>query len=210
MKTATRKVFQRYLSHTEEKLLLGKIAEHGHVLARRDHAWMRLLRHTGIRVGALHGLTVQDAKAALKSGHLQVRAEINKGGRAYAVYLNKKAHQALKDLLALRRDMGHGDNPDMPLVMSRTSKAAERTDTALSVRSFQARMQHWVRLAGLSIEASPHWFRHTLAKRLMQQSTARDPRAIVQPVLGHASANSTMIYTLPDRQDIEQAMEEAA
>lgn len=198
-----RKVFERYLTLQEERQLLRTVAKHGDVLARRDAAWMALLRQTGLRVGALAGLTVLDARTALTGGRLHSRPEISKGERGYEIYLNKKARAALGELLRLRREQGHGDHPDAPLCMSRKR-------LALSVRSYQARMRLWVGLAGLDVAASPHWWRHTLSKRLMQQSTARDPLAVVQAALGHVSRNSTAIYTRPDREEIAQAMEEAA
>ncbi|MFZ5514670.1 MAG: tyrosine-type recombinase/integrase [Pseudomonadota bacterium] len=198
-----RRVFDRYLAVSEEKQLFRTIKQFGDVHARRDHAWMRLLRQTGIRVGALHGLSVHDAELAIKDGYLRIRSSINKGGRAYSVYLNKEARRALVDLLKIRREMGHPQHPDAPLVMSRKHQA-------MSVRSYQSRMQHWVQAAGLGIDASPHWFRHTLAKRIFSQSTAQDPRGIAQGVLGHASINSTAVYTLPDRESLARAMEEAS
>ncbi|MFZ5658791.1 MAG: tyrosine-type recombinase/integrase [Pseudomonadota bacterium] len=198
-----RRVFDRYLAVSEEKQLFRTIKQFVHLLARRDHAWMRLLRQTGIRGGVLCGLTVHDAELALKENYLRVRAQINKGGREYTVYLNKPARQALQDLLRIRREMGHPQHPDAPLVMSRNHQG-------ISMRSLQSRMRHWTRVAGLGVEASPHWFRHTLAKRLFSQSTAQDPRGIAQRALGHASINSTAIYTLPDREAMERAMEEAS
>jgi hypothetical protein len=44
---------------------------------------------------------------------------------------------------------------------------------------------------------------------MMAQSTARDPLGVVQGGLGHSSRASTGIYTLPEREDMERALEEA-
>lgn len=198
-----RKVFERYLTVTEERQLLRTVAKPQDLLSRRDSAWMRLLRHTGIRVGALAGLTVLDARQALKQGRIYSRPEISKGEQGYDVYLNRKAREGLTDLLRVRREQGHPDNPDAPLVMS-------RNHAGMSVRSFQARMRMWVRDAGLDVSASPHWWRHTLSKRILATSTARDPLGIVQAALGHRSRTSTSVYTMPDREDVAQAMEEAS
>ena len=41
----------------------------------------------------------------------------------------------------------------------------------------------------------------------MARSEARDPQGIVQVVLGQRSRESTVIYTLPDREAVEDAME---
>lgn len=198
-----RKVFDRYLTEQEEKQLFRTVAKYGDVLAQRDAAWMMLLRQSGIRVGALSGLSVEDAQLALRSGQLTIRPEISKGHRQHQVFLNKKMRAALQALLRLRRELGHANHPAQPLIMSRNHRG-------MSVRSFQARMRQWVELAGLDVQASPHWFRHTIAKRAIARSTAKDPRAIAQAILGHASVTSTTVYTLPDREDLRQAMEEVA
>ncbi|HFD81026.1 MAG TPA: site-specific integrase [Gammaproteobacteria bacterium] len=199
----SRQVFERYLRSHEERRLLACVAKYGDPLARRDHAWMRLMRHTGLRVGSLAALTVEDAQEALRAHRFRVRAEAAKGGRGYQVPLNRKAEAALRDLLRIRRELGHPQTPEAPLVMSRNHRG-------MSIRSYQARMRMWCARADLGVQASPHWFRHTLAKRIIERSTARDPRAIVQHALGHTSIVSTAVYTWPDRDDIERAMEEAS
>ena len=202
-----RKVFERYLRPDEERRLFAAVGNRAELLAQRDYAWMRLLRQTGIRVGSLAGLTVDDVRQALREKRLQVRDEIAKKDRGYVVHLNKKAVQALRDLLRIRRELGHPEIGDAPLVMSRKAGA---TGKGMSVRAFQDRMQHWRQAAGLTVEASPHWWRHTLAKRLVERSTAKDPRTIVQHALGHASIVSGAVYTFPDRDDLQMAMEEAS
>ncbi len=195
--------FERYLTVAEERQLLRSVGKQADIYARRDHAWMRLLRQTGIRVQALSKLTVHDARQALFSKHLQLDAEIQKRGIEHKVFVTRKAQQAIKDLLAIRREMGHAEHPDAPLIVSRNNRG-------LSVRSFQARMQHWCRVAGLEVSASPHWWRHTVAKRLIASSTSTDPLGIVQSALGHKSRNSTAIYAAPDRESVMHAMEAAS
>lgn len=198
-----RQVFERYLTEAEEKQLLSTVAKYADLEARRDHAWMRWMRQTGIRVTPASRFTCGDARQALREGYQTVRGATNKGGKTTKTRLNKRAQEALRDLLRVRREQGHAEHPDMPLVMSRKRQG-------LAVRSFQHRMRYWCELAGMDVQASPHWFRHTLAKRLMKRSTADNPLLIVQAVLDHSALTSTAVYTMPDREDIEQAMEEAS
>lgn len=195
-----RAVFERYLTEAEEKQLMQHVRQFADVLARRDAQWIELLRQTGIRVGSMAGITLGDAQAALRSKHLHLVDQYAKGHRGYEVPLNTRATACLKALVKIRADMGYGAHPEMPLVMSRNHRG-------MSVRSYQARMAMWVADAGLPVAASPHWLRHTLAKRVMARSTARDPQAIVQVVLGQRCRDSTVIYTLPDREDIVDALE---
>lgn len=202
-----RKVFERYLREPEERQLFAAIkrqAGSGNLhqqLAMRDYAWMRLLRYTGIRIETMAGLNVADAKAALASKYLDLRPEITKGHGGGKVFCTVKALAALRTLLKVRRQMGYPDNDAEPLVYSRKHQR-------MAIRSYQQRMALWVKAAGLNVHASPHWWRHTLGKRLMKNSTATDKRGVVQGALNHTDINSTAIYTMPDRDDIEQAMEE--
>lgn len=201
-RVSQRAVFERYLTEAEEKQLFGYVDQFKGPLAARDAAWMRLMRYTGLRVASVAGLTVADAKTALSTGHLVARDECAKGQRGYQVSCNSKARKALNDLLRVRREMGFAPIADEPLIVTFRGGG-------MSVRSFQARMAEWRKESGLPVAASPHWFRHTLAKRVIAQSTARDPMGVVQAALGHTCRQSTAIYSLPDREEVAAALEEA-
>jgi site-specific recombinase XerC len=199
---ANRAVFERYLTEREEKKLFTHVAAFESPLAQRDLAWMRLLRQTGIRVGSLSKLTLEMGRDALMTNRLDIRSDIAKGEVGYSVALNTVAQRAVRDLIRARRRMGFNEIPEDPLILSTRGRA-------LSVRSFQARMQQWVREAGLQVAASPHWMRHTLAKRVIARSEARDPLGIVQAALGQRSRQSAAIYTLPDREEVARELERA-
>jgi site-specific recombinase XerD len=200
MAAINRKIMDRFLTPQEEKTLFSTVRACSSIEAQRDYAWMLLLRSTGIRVGALAGLTVGDAQLALSEKRLTIRAEISKGRNGYKIYLGLMAQKALRALLKVRRDRGHPEQSDGALVMSREHQG-------MSIRAFQDRAKHWGDLSGLT-GLSPHWFRHTLAMRIMQQSTAQDPRGIAMATLGHKSINSTAIYTQPDKATLQRIMQE--
>lgn len=193
----------RYLTLKEEKQLFGTVGSIKGNLAERDYAWMRLLRYTGMRVGSLVGLTVQDARQALATGRLGLSDQHAKRGQGYAIPLTKRATQALRDLLKVREAMGYSQEPDAPLIMSQKGRG-------LSIRSLQSRLRYWTDNAGLDIDITPHWFRHTLAMRIMRQSTAENKLGVVQNALGHRTSTATMLYTRPSKEDIALAMEEAS
>lgn len=201
-----RQTFNRYLTEAEEKQLFDHVYKfRADEFAWRDYHWMKLLRNTGLRIGNLAALTVGDAHAVLSdpAHRLTLRDADSKCRRGYAVKFNSAA---CKNLTALLRQ--HGGRPEAsdPLVMSRNGEHAQ----GLSIRSFQARMRRWVLSAGLSVQASPHWFRHTLAKRVLNETTAANPLQVVQHVLGHTSIVSTSVYTTPDREEIDRALEAAS
>jgi site-specific recombinase XerC len=200
---ARRAVFERYLTRKEERALFAAIAKHAGVYARRDHAWMRLLRFTGIRLGTLCGLTADAALDMVANRRLVVADDNAKGGVGYELPLNKAATAALRDLLKVRREMGAHDDDGGPLVLSRQGKG-------ISERSLQHAMQKWRTAAGLSVKASPHWLRHTLAMRVLAATDHRDPQGVVQVALGHRSRASTVVYTLPSREDVARALESSS
>lgn len=193
--------FNRYLTAEEERRLLRTIARIDDVHAKRDHAWIRLMLNTGIRVGALAQFTVGDARQAVASKTFPLREEIQKRRQAHSLPLNREAEKALRDLLRLRKLQGyHNEDLEQPLIMGRKHRG-------LTVRSYQDRLSLWVREAGLPAEISPHWLRHTMAKRLMATTTHHNPLGVVQVALGHRNISSTGIYTRPDKETLREAME---
>jgi site-specific recombinase XerC len=198
-----RKAFERYLRPEEERQLFKIIGQYADLQAQRDLAWMRVLRQTGIRIETLRGLNVADAREAITTHYLTLRSEITKGGVSGRIFVTGRGRAAFRKLLQIRRDQGHTEQLDAPLVMSRHRQR-------MSIRAYQQRMRHWCEVAGLRVKATPHWWRHTLAKRIMQTSTAKDPRGVVQVQLCHADIKSTGVYTHPDRDDIEQTLEEVS
>jgi len=198
-----RRVFKRYLTEQDEKQLFKCVAGSSDAYARRDFAWMTLMRCTGIRVGSMSGITVSEAREAIRTKQLVLSDAFAKGRHGYSVFIPERGLKALRRLLKVRRELGHKDDDLMPLIMSR------RGGQRLSIRSYQARMQHWVKAAGLNIDASPHWLRHTFAKRLVKNATTADPLQVVKSALGHADIWSTQIYTFADKEDVEASIRAA-
>jgi site-specific recombinase XerC len=199
----SREAFKRFLTEDEEQQLFQYMKRFTDVLARRDLQWMQLMRRTALRVSSLASLTVADARSALLHGSLELRDEDCKGGRGYEIQIERRARSALIALLAIREEQGFAPIATEPLLMSRKRNG-------LSVRSLQARMREWVRDAQLPVNASPHWLRHTMAKRMVANCTAPDAIVRVQLALGHHRIQTTMVYLLPSREDIREAMEMAA
>lgn len=212
------RTMNRYLTDGEQARLLSVLRQHsGDPLAARDYAWVRALRHSGLRIQEFSRITVGDAMAALKSGYLFVPKEHRKGwnrseradGRRrkppkdHQAYLTAALREALDDLLRLRLARGGaaGCADGDPLV-------ASRNGGRMSVRNYQLRLAFWARKADLPAGVSPHWLRHTRAMNIMRNSTSRDPRGVVQRALGHADIRSSGIYTMTPREEVEAALDE--
>lgn len=201
----TEHIFRRYLTATEERQLWRALSQYGSWLARRDRAIFKVLRLTGIRVGTLCKMTVGDALRVPSDGVLVLRGEICKRGRGYKAPASKAARAALRELLKLRRERGLAQIPGEPLLCSSRGRRA-----GMTVRQVEKRMAFWREQAGLDASATPHWWRHTLAKRVLERSEARDPLRIVSALLGHSRVDTSLIYTQPDREDLADAVELAS
>ena len=148
--------------------------------AVRDRAILETLYSTGMRVGELVGC--DDPRVDLVGAVVRVRG---KGRKERLAPLGLPAIRAL-EAYRTQRDLRHG-------------KGAATRGTFLSLRGkrladrdIRRLLQHWLIIAGLSTKTHPHTLRHSFATHLLQAGA--DIRA-VQELLGHASLNTTQIYT---------------
>lgn len=201
-------MLKRYFPPAEQQLLVSTAGQYTDVIARRDHAWMRAMLHSGLRVKEFSLITVGAALEALRSKYLFIPREHRKGGkRDHKVFVTQALRTDLEDLLKIRFEIaGEGDSHlNEALVISRQHGGAGKP---MTVRSYELRLKHWARLAGLPEEASPHWLRHTRAMNIMRNSQAADPRGVAQAALDHVSIASTGIYTGVLREELEEALDQ--
>lgn len=151
----------------------------------RDRALLETLYSTGMRVGELVGS--DDQHYDLVGCVVRVRG---KGRKERLAPLGEPAVRAIEDYRRLR-DVAH--KPD------EAKRGTPQRGTFLSLRGKRLAdrdvrriLQHWLVIAGLSTKTHPHTLRHSFATHLLQAGA--DIRA-VQELLGHASLNTTQIYT---------------
>jgi site-specific recombinase XerC len=198
---------KRYLTETEQQHLLNTAKNTNCPLAQRDYWWMRLCINTGARVTELSLFTAAQAEAALACGWLVALPQQRKGGKRGQEYMvTPSVRQALQALLDIHR----AEAPPADTVQGPAPLLWGRDGKRLSVRSYQARLQHWAKAAGLGhLHVSPHFLRHTRAMNLLRRTRAKNPLAVVQEALGHTSISSTGIYTRMCREEYEAALREA-
>lgn len=212
-------MLRRYLSPAEQKQLLDTVGKLSDVYARRDHAWIRALLTSGLRIQEFSRITVGAAQAALQSKYLFIPKEHRKSKtvfdtdgsvkkvirRDHEVFVTAPLRVAMQDLITIRCEITGDDVVDMDaaLVISRQHGGAGKP---MTVRSYELRLKHWGKLAGLPDDFSPHWLRHSRAMNIMRDSQAQDPRGITQAALGHASISSTGVYTGVLREEMEAAL----
>lgn len=154
----------------------------------RDQAIILLLFHTGLRVGELCALDLGDVQLRERKGSVRVR--YGKGGKQRVVPLNPVARKALKAWLRVR-----------PETSCKAFFVGKRLEP-LQPGGVQRMLGEYGRRAG--VEVTPHIARHSFAKRLVDSGVPLDRVAML---LGHASLDTTRIYTTPDERDLESAVD---
>jgi integrase/recombinase XerC len=192
-----RRSLPRALSAAEARALIeaaaGSAADAGPI-GVRDAAVLELLYATGIRVGELAGLDVDD----LDQERRVVRVR-GKGRKERAVPYGLPCQQALDGWLASGRPSLARDGSGAALFLgARGGRVDQR-----AVRT----MVH-ARLADVpgAPDIGPHGLRHTAATHLLEGGA--DLRS-VQEMLGHASLATTQIYTHVSSERLRSAYQQA-
>jgi integrase/recombinase XerC len=166
----------------------------GGPLGLRDRLVLELLYATGIRVGELVGLDVDDVDR-----HRRVVRVLGKGDKQRSVPFGGPAERALAAWLRDGRPaLARPDSGPALVLGARGRRVDPRT-----VR----RLVH-EHLAGLpdAPDLGPHGLRHSAATHLLEGGA--DLRA-VQEILGHASLSTTQIYTHVSVERLRSAFQQA-
>lgn len=178
------KAAPKWLGRRELGALMRAVQKHG---SKKDQVLMALLLHTGLRVSEAVSLRTADVVIRERSGWVVVRS--GKGGKYREVPLNATVRRVLAEHLeGLDGEwLFPGKNGHM------TRRAAEKA------------VAKYARIAG--VDASPHSFRHTFCKMLVDAGESLDRVAMLA---GHENLNTTARYTRPGRADLEKAVEKIA
>ncbi|MEG1933942.1 MAG: tyrosine-type recombinase/integrase [Kiritimatiellia bacterium] len=147
----------------------------------RDTALFEVLYSTGARVSEIATLT--RGRLSLSQGVCRV---LGKGNKERLCLLGRPAIESLQAMQAQALLLWQGTE------ISERAVFLNHEGEALTTRSIERFMKHWLAVAGLPTELSPHKLRHSFATHLL--SHGADLRA-VQELLGHASPATTQIYT---------------
>ncbi len=159
----------------------------------RDRAVLELLYGSGLRVGEVAGLTVDQVD--LVRGRVLVRG---KGDKEREVPMSDPAVEAAETYLSAGRPSLAGDDR-RTMFFNRKGKPFSGRDIRAMVEQYAGRL-----LPGRRI--TPHTLRHSFATHLLEGGA--DIRA-VQELLGHASVATTQRYTHVSRSRLFQAYEQS-
>ncbi len=166
-------------------------------LSIRDRAILELLYATGMRVGELTCVRLQDIDWNQNS--IQV---MGKGNKARVVLFGRAAHEALTDYLTRAR----------PQLLARNTRRDEgwlflnHRGTRLTDRSVRRVVERYGVQTSTGITPTPHSLRHSFATHLLDGGA--DLRT-VQELLGHANLTTTQVYTHVSRERLKQVYRQA-
>ncbi|MDR0595729.1 MAG: tyrosine-type recombinase/integrase [Puniceicoccales bacterium] len=169
--------------------LLGtpaKAHQLGHIslkIALRDAMILELFYGAGLRISELQSIKISDID--FQNRTLKVR------GKGSKERICPFTEAALKAIERYRSQF---------LLMNDACLFFRGNGKILSIRNIQYRMKFYLNLCGLPSDLSPHTIRHAYATHLLNNGA--DLR-LVQELLGHASLETTQIYTHIDSEHIK-------
>ncbi len=167
-------------------------ADDGSPVGLRDLAIMELLYATGIRVGELCSLDLDEVDRSRR-----VVRVFGKGRKERSVPYGVPAGEALESWLAVRGQLTRDGSGAALFLGARGGRIDQRT-----VR----RVVH-ARIGAVDApDLSPHGLRHTAATHLLEGGA--DLRS-VQELLGHASLATTQVYTHVSSERLRSAYQQA-
>lgn len=170
-----------------EKLLSHEISDNYQNI--RTIAVLELLYASGIRISELASIKIEDINLA--QGWLRV---FGKGSKERLVPLNENACEILKKYIELRELKFGGRAAQSWVFLNKSGKKISRVQLWKDIKKFAAE-------AGIQKKVHPHLLRHSFATHLLQRGA--DLRSIGE-MLGHASLNTTQIYTHLDNAQLKE------
>jgi integrase/recombinase XerD len=151
----------------------------------RDLAIIDLLYSTGIRVGELVRLNIEDVNMEQRECIV-----FGKGDKERRVYFDAKAKIHLMEYLASRTD----NNPALFVSLDGRHKRLEISGVEIRLRQLGRK---------LSLDRiHPHKFRRTMATRAIDKGM---PIEQVQKILGHSQIDTTMQYAIVNQNNVKNS-----
>ena len=171
----------KFLPKEDVTLLLDTAYKSGSNEGKRDAVIMELLYATGLRVGELVSLDLQD----LDLSESYIRC-MGKGSRERIVHLYPKALEELRRYLKSARIalLGHHHTEPSLFVNHRGERLTRQWVWTI--------LKTYAQKAGIEQNITPHTLRHSFATHLLQNGASLRH---VQELLGHSSISTTQVYT---------------
>jgi len=181
------KKLPKFMSLNEVETLLNQ-PDLSKKLGLRDKAIMETLYSTGMRVGELAGMNIEDVD--FQNNVVKVRG---KGKKERILPIGNHAINAIKMYLEKRN-------------AKNTALFLNNRGDRLTERSTARMIEKYIKMAGTKFRVSPHTFRHSFATHLLNYGA--DLRS-VQEFLGHSNLSTTQIYTHVSTERLKQIYDKA-
>lgn len=149
----------------------------------RDTAMIDLLYSTGIRVGELVKLNIEDIDFSERECVV-----FGKGDKERRVYFDAKSKIHLKNYIESRKD----NNPALFVTLNAPYDR-------LKISGVEIRIREFGRMLNLE-KVHPHKFRRTMATRAIDKGM---PIEQVQKILGHSQIDTTMQYAIVNQNNVK-------
>lgn len=169
-------------------------ADDGDPLHLRDRAVLELLYATGVRVGELAGLDVDDVD---RRNHLLT--VLGKGAKERTVPFGRPAAEALEAWLDRGRPRLVRDGSGPALFLGRRGRRVDPRQVREALHRLLAEVSD-------APDVGPHGLRHSAATHLLEGGA--DLR-VVQELLGHTSLSTTQIYTHVSVERLKRSYDQA-
>lgn len=187
------KTLPRTIDEPQVQQVLHHPLESSSQLMIRDLALVELLYGSGLRASEVVNLTIQDVN--LPQRILRI---LGKGNKQRLVPITKPCQQSLSLYLK-----------DVRPILIKAIDASQLTNHVflnhhgqkLTVRGLEYILSQLAKRSGIALHLHPHQLRHTFATQLLDNGA--DLRTI-QELLGHASINTTQIYTHVSREALQK------
>ena len=171
----------KFLPEDDVTKLLDTAYKSGTNEGQRDAVIMELLYATGLRVGELVSLNMQDVDVS----ESYIRC-IGKGSKERIVHLYPKALEELRRYLKTARValLGHRRSEPSLFVNHRGERLTRQWVWTI--------LKTYAQKSGITQNITPHTLRHSFATHLLQNGASLRH---VQELLGHSSISTTQVYT---------------
>jgi tyrosine recombinase XerC len=167
--------------YIKEIMQMLEMPDNSNVFGVRDKAILEVLYSTGMRVGELININLEDIN--FNNNILKV---FGKGSKERIVLINDKAVKYMEYYINFaRRKLLKNNEKERALFINCFGKR-------ISVRSIRNIVNKYIEKASIKKNVSPHTIRHSFATHMLDNGA--DLR-IVQELLGHVELSTTQIYT---------------
>ena len=181
------------VDETQMKGLLNQPFDQASILMMRDLALVELLYGSGLRASEVVNLTIQDMN--LSQRMLRV---LGKGNKQRMVPMTKACQQSIQLYL---KDVRPHLIKDLETSKVSNQLFLNHLGRPLTVRGLEYILKQLSRKSGQEGPFHPHQLRHTFATQLLDNGA--DLRTI-QTLLGHATINTTQIYTHVSKEALQK------